>query len=102
AMQRSRQKRSMADMRTIATAWEARATETNRYNAAAQATPYPTGNVNIDDLQTYLCPTYVRTFPVNDGWGRAFIPGLSQQWGSSTVAAQSYSVTCLGKDGAPS
>ena len=34
AMQRAKQKRSMADMRTIATAWEARATDMNRYNAA--------------------------------------------------------------------
>ncbi|HYS55984.1 MAG TPA: prepilin-type N-terminal cleavage/methylation domain-containing protein, partial [Thermoanaerobaculia bacterium] len=31
AMQRSKQKRTMADMRTIATAWEARATDVNRY-----------------------------------------------------------------------
>src|SRR5437763_14267573 len=35
AMQRARQKRSMADMRTIATAWESRATEVNQYTAAA-------------------------------------------------------------------
>ncbi|MGZ7080554.1 MAG: prepilin-type N-terminal cleavage/methylation domain-containing protein, partial [Thermoanaerobaculia bacterium] len=31
ALQRARQKRTMADMRTIATAWEARATETRGY-----------------------------------------------------------------------
>ena len=37
AMQRSKQKRTMADMRTIATAWEARATDINRYNAAGMA-----------------------------------------------------------------
>src|SRR5437762_13097712 len=30
-----RRDRSMADMRTIATAWESRATETNNYTAAA-------------------------------------------------------------------
>jgi type IV pilus assembly protein PilA len=34
AMQRSKQKRTMADMRSIATAWEARATDVNKYNAA--------------------------------------------------------------------
>ena len=34
AMQRAKQKRTMADMRTIATAWEARATDINTYNAA--------------------------------------------------------------------
>ncbi len=101
AMQRSRQKRSMADMRTIATAWESRATETNRYNAAAAIATYPTGNVTLGDLQTYLCPTYVRTFPVNDGWSNAFIPGVSVGFGTpaTTVAAQSYAISCLGKDG---
>ena len=98
AMQRSRQKRSMADMRTIATAWEARATDLNKYNSAAQAANYPTGNVGISDLQTYLCPTYIRTFPVTDGWGTPFIPGVSQAWSSPTLAAQNYSITSLGKD----
>src|SRR5437763_1331013 len=39
AMQRSKQKRTMADMRTIATAWEARATDTNKYNAAGFTMP---------------------------------------------------------------
>ena len=32
AMQRSKQKRTMADVRTIATAWEARATDVNRHD----------------------------------------------------------------------
>jgi type II secretory pathway pseudopilin PulG len=98
AMQRSRQKRSMADMRTIATAWESRATETNKYNAAG-AQQYPTGNVQLSDLETYLCPTYIRKFPHNDGWSNSFIPGLSRQWGSTTVNANDYSIVCTGKDG---
>jgi general secretion pathway protein G len=33
-LQRARQKRTMADIRTIASAWEARATETKGYSAA--------------------------------------------------------------------
>src|SRR5258706_14061259 len=49
AMQRSKQKRTMADMRTIATAWEARATDVNRYNAAG--TTFVT--VSFADLNTY-------------------------------------------------
>src|SRR5438270_13990627 len=35
AMQRSKQKRTMADMRTIATAWEARATDVNQIGRAS-------------------------------------------------------------------
>src|SRR5579863_8921556 len=66
AMQRAKQKRTMADMRTIATAWEARATDVNRYNAAGVT--FPTTNVNIDQLTSFLAPTYVKTFPQVDGW----------------------------------
>src|SRR5438270_9003116 len=67
AMQRSKQKRTMADMRTIATAWEARATDINRYNAAGVTVP--TASVTIANLTTFLSPTYVKTFPQHDGWG---------------------------------
>src|SRR3989442_2085943 len=49
AMQRARQKRSMADMRTIATAWESRATETNNYTAAAAGHAL-SGNVSLKNL----------------------------------------------------
>src|ERR1700746_3663440 len=66
AMQRSKQKRTMADMRTIATAWEARATDTNKYNASGYS--FPGSTINLSDLQNYLSPTYVRTFPSKDGW----------------------------------
>src|SRR3954464_13791412 len=70
AMQRSKQKRTMADMRTIATAWEARATDLNKYNAAGACT-YPTNasNVTVANLVTFLAPTYVKSFPQVDGWG---------------------------------
>src|ERR671924_660308 len=68
AMQRSKQKRTMADMRTIATAWEARATDLNKYNAAGALTVYTT-TVDIPTLGAYLSPTYVKTFPQKDGWG---------------------------------
>src|SRR5204863_8921356 len=51
AMQRARQKRSMADMRTIATAWESRATETNNYTAAAAGHALG-GAVALSDLRS--------------------------------------------------
>ena len=97
AMQRSKQKRTMADMRTIATAWEARATDLNKYNAAGFS--YPKAGVTIDNLTTYLAPTYVKTFPKNDGWGNEWIVGADQTWGSTTVAAQQYGIASKGKDG---
>ena len=97
AMQRSKQKRTMADMRTIATAWEARATDVNRYNAAGVTVP--TSGVAIDDLNTFLAPTYVKTFPTKDGWGTAWGLGADQSWGA-TAPAQVYAIISYGKDSA--
>jgi len=96
AMQRSKQKRTMADMRTIATAWEARATDTNKYNAAGLT--YPTTAAGLDNLQNYLSPTYVKTFPSKDGWGNQWFFGVDQAWGGAT-AAQQYAIVSGGKDG---
>lgn len=61
ATQRSKQKRTMADLRTVATALEAYATDKNEY-------PHAT---SVAELETALSPTYVRTLPSLDGWGNA-------------------------------
>ena len=97
AMQRSKQKRTMADIRTIATAWEARATDLNKYNAAGAIT-YPNSGVTVTNLDTYLAPTYVKTFPKKDGWGNDWIFGADQKWGDPT-AAQQYGIASTAKDG---
>jgi type II secretion system protein G len=99
AMQRSKQKRTMADIRTIATAWEARATDLNKYNAAGLT--LPVSSVAISDLNTYLAPTYVKTFPVRDGWGNGWAFYADQAFGGTT-AAQQYVIVSKGKDGASS
>ena len=100
AMQRSKQKRTMADIRTIATAWEARATDVNRYNAAGTIT-IPTGAVSAADLTTYLTPTYVKNLPAKDGWGTPYAFAADQVFAAST-AAQVYMIISYGKDGQPS
>ena len=100
AMQRSKQKRTMADMRTIATAWEARATDLNKYNAAGALT-LPASTIDVVNLQTYLSPTYVKTFPVKDGWGNPWAFREDQAWGATT-SAQQYMIISYGKDGAAS
>jgi prepilin-type N-terminal cleavage/methylation domain-containing protein len=66
AMQRARQKRSMADMRTIATAWEARATDLNRYTAAGAVgeITWPATDKTISDVVSLLTPTYMRKTPL--------------------------------------
>ena len=87
AMQRSRQKRTMADMRTIATAWEARATDVNQYSAAGIS--WPASGSGISALSAILSPTYVKQLPVYDGWSREF------KQGSTT---SSYAIRSTGAD----
>ncbi|PYQ48083.1 MAG: hypothetical protein DMF59_17085 [Acidobacteria bacterium] len=93
---RSPQKHTMADMRTIATAWEARATDVNRYNAAA--IDFPTTGVTFENLTTYLTPTYVKYLPAKDAWGNNYHFGADRPWGAKE-AAQVYTVISYGKDG---
>ena len=97
AMQRSKQKRTMADMRTIATAWEARATDVNRYNAAGAIT-LPATAVTVTELTGGLAPTYVKLLPPKDGWNNEWKFWADQGWGQAT-AAQEYAVQSAGKDG---
>jgi len=93
---RSPQKQTMADMRTIATAWEARATDVNRYNAAATA--FPTSGATLEELTTFLTPTYVKKLPRDDGWGNPWQFGIDQP-GGSKEPAQVYTIISTGKDG---
>jgi type II secretion system protein G len=73
AMQRSKQKRTMADIRSIATAWEARATDTNSYLVAGLTLNGTAVNsVAATALTAQLSPTYIKSLPVKDGWDTAY------------------------------
>jgi general secretion pathway protein G len=63
AIHRGRQKRSMADMRTIATAIGTYATDMNYY---------PRGMATLNDFVTHLEPTYIRRVPSKDGWNTTY------------------------------
>lgn len=97
AMQRSRQKRTMADMRSVATAWEARATDTNTYAAAGAGVTWPDATKSITTLDGMLSPTYIKKLPVYDGWSTAF--EVSDP-GTDPIAAEArtYSIESLGAD----
>jgi type II secretion system protein G len=86
AMQRSRQKRTMADMRTVASAWEARATDVNQYSAAGVSWPAATQDASV--LTGKLSPTYIKTLPLYDGWSNTIHVGWSTSGGS--YAIESY------------
>jgi len=98
AMQRSKQKRTMADMRSIATAWEARATDTNRYNAAGGIS-LPSTTIGQTALSTILSPTYIKQLPSKDGWGNAWVFAADKGL-TDASAAQVYMVRSKGKDNA--
>lgn len=94
AMQRSKQKRTMADMRSIATAWEARATDVNKYNAAGTVS---VPNVDFtNSLSGALSPTYIKQLPRLDGWSNKYY--FSVDAVGATSNAQSYAIWSGGKD----
>ena len=82
AINRGRQKRTMADMRTIATAIGAYGTD-NSY--------YPMGITSISGLSPYISPTYIKTFPSKDGWGGDY-------FFVSNAAGSNYTIRSYAKD----
>jgi type II secretion system protein G len=96
ALQRSKQRRTMADMRTIAGAWEARASDMNRYNAAG-GVGGADQVVASSQLVAFLSPTYMKSVPERDGWGTRFAFFTDYEVGSSTLA-QKYAVVSAGHD----
>jgi type II secretion system protein G len=95
AMQRAKQKRTMADMRTIATAWEARATDVNKYSAAGALPGIPTSAMSNATLGSMLQPTYVKVLPIHDGWGNNWKYFVD----TTTGNAQQYAIVSYGRDG---
>jgi hypothetical protein len=82
--QAGKQKRTMADMRSIATALEAFKIDNG---ACPGATP---GEVEVAWNSEHLQPIYIRTLPLDDAWGRPFL-----FWSDG----ESYRIASLGSDG---
>jgi type II secretion system protein G len=97
AMTRARQRRSMADMRTIATAWEARNIDVNRYNAAAAGFGSIDQSIDVYTLESVFVPTYVRHIPKKDGWEQDFACFSDAAWGSAQGAGK-YAIISSGAD----
>ena len=82
AIHRGRQKRSMADMRTIATAIGTYATDMNYY---------PRNISTMDGIRLHIEPVYIRNTPRSDGWGQGFSVITDQN-------GQHYTVQSYGRD----
>ena len=98
AIQRSKQRRTMVDMRNMASAWEARNTEAGRYNAAGQAGGVEGADqrITFDNLNLMLSPTYIRVLPKVDSWGTPFQEFTNQPFGGAR--ANVYAIISGGKD----
>lgn len=94
AIQRAKQRRSMGDIRTTATAIEAYAVDLNRYPPAGGYT-IPTGvlpSVTLGKISNYVSPTYVKQVPLSDGWNSWFM-------GSTDSSGSLYALASAGRDG---
>jgi general secretion pathway protein G len=94
AVQRGKQKRTMSDMRALATAIEAYAVDNNLYPTAAGCTGlFTNATLALDSASfTRLSPTYIAQPPVFDGWGRSNLYGTD-------AAFNNYAIRSLGRDG---
>jgi len=95
AVQRGKQKRTMADMRSLATAIEAYAVDNNVYPTGGCATGLFTtaGTAMNSTSLTILVPTYIATPPRTDGWGHPLLY-------NTTTPGDQYNLVSRGRDGA--
>ena len=99
ARNRSRQQQTMADMRSIATAWEARASDINSYSVGPGRQPPGPHHVSAADLALALEPTYIRQLPRRDGWGTEFQFTTADD--DEAGHAATYVIRSFGSDGEP-
>ena len=86
AIDRGKQKRTMADMRSVGTAIESYAVDNNFY-------PKGMSNANAATISSFVSPIYIKTVPTTDGWNNA--------WDAdSTATGTQYTITSSAKDGA--
>ncbi len=90
AIDRGKQKRTMADIRSIGTATEAYAVDVNFYprNVSSLTVVDGTGNSN---LGKHVSPVFIKSIPGQDGWGGDI------RYQSDTVGSE-YTVISYGKD----
>ena len=95
AVQRGKQKRTMVDMRTLATALEAYPVDNSMFpTAACSGGLYTTPGAVLDDSSfAVLSPTYLANAPLRDGWGRFLIYNVDNGFGQ-------YNILSLGRNGA--
>ena len=85
AIDRGKQKRTMADIRSIGTACEEYQVDNNFY-------PVQTTQGDVSAISGFMTPAYIKVVPDTDGWN------WNIQYGT-TSDGSGYTVRSLGKDG---
>ena len=92
AVQRGKQKRSMSDIRTMATAVEAYAVDNNFYPSGQCTGKFTAVTVTMTDTSlSVLAPTYIANPVKKDGWSNFFLYNTSSD-------NQEYGFRSLGRD----
>jgi len=84
AINRGRQKRTMADMRSVATAVESYQVDFNFYPKV--------GDGLISTIETFIEPTYIKRLPLVDGWNQNML------WMGATSVGAGYTIFSQGKN----
>jgi len=84
AIDRGKQKRTMADMRSLGTAIESYSIDNSRY-------PVGMSNVAAAGISAHIAPVYIKTVPTTDGWSNAW--DIDSDAGGTT-----YTITSIAKD----
>ena len=87
AVQRGKQKRSMGDMRTTATAIEAYAVDNNIYPNSGS----PAALTAISNIAPTIEPIYIKSTPRKDGWNNPMYYAMD-------AALQEYTLVSYGKN----
>jgi len=83
AIDRGKQKRTMADIRSVGTAVESYSIDNSLYPTAG----------NMAAVQAVLEPAYIKRLPLQDGWNHDLV------YQPSSTSGAGYTLMSLGKDG---
>lgn len=99
AVQRARQKRTMTDIKVVATMWETYFVDYAYYFHTGGCPAMPPATLALStgrDISAILTPTYIAKLPLKDGWNNPLY-----FYTEASTMAQEYRIESFGNDGVP-